>query len=144
MSPSLTLVDISADDPLFAPAYTVLIELRPHLTKEAFAALFAAEKYANWTSTVALLDGAVVGVANWRLVRNTAHGFSAFIDDLCTTAQMRSHGVGKALSEHVIGRARALGCHDVTLTSGNQRADAHRFYLREGYENTSKFFRYAL
>ena len=144
MATAVTVTDITATDPLIDQAYTVLIELRPHLTREQFLALFASEAHANWTSTVALYDGHVVGVANWRLQRNTAHGFSAFIDDLCTTANMRSHGVGKALSDHVIMRARTLGCHDVTLTSGNQRSDAHRFYLREGYDATSKFFRYAL
>jgi len=143
-SDAITLVDLTPSHPLFDEAYTVLIELRTQLDRDAYAALFTSEQHASWTSTVAIIDGTVVGVVNWRLQRNTAHGFGAFIDDLCTTQTRRSQGVGAAMSRHVIERARDLGCDDVTLTSGNQRLDAHRFYLREGWVDSSKFFRYDL
>ncbi|MEX2533088.1 MAG: GNAT family N-acetyltransferase [Nitriliruptoraceae bacterium] len=141
---AITLVDLTPTHPLLDEAYTVLIELRTQLDRDAYVALFTSEQHANWTSTAAIIDDFVVGVVNWRLQRNTAHGFGAFIDDLCTTQTRRSQGVGAAMSRHVIGRARDLGCNDVTLTSGNQRLDAHRFYLREGWVDSSKFFRYAL
>lgn len=144
MSATISIIDLNADHPRIAEAFAVLTELRPHLTLEDYVAMFDVAADASWTSTVALVDDAIIGIANWRLQTNTAHGFGAFIDDLCTTATKRSTGVGKALSDHVIERARKLGCNDVTLTSGNQRVDAHRFYLREGYADVSKVFRYAL
>lgn len=141
---AITLVDLTPEHPLIDEAFAVLTELRTTLEREAYVALFISERYVQWTSTAAVIDDAVVGIVNWRLQRNTAHGFGAFIDDLCTTQTRRSQGVGAALSRHVIERARALGCNDVTLTSGNQRLDAHRFYLREGWVDSSKFFRYSL
>lgn len=139
-----TLVDLTPEHPLLDQAFTVLTELRTSLDRAWYVALFTAERYAHWTSTAAVLDGTVVGVVNWRLQQNTAAGFSAFIDDLCTTQACRSKGVGAAMSAYVIDRARTLGCTQVTLTSGNHRLDAHRFYLREGWADTSKFFRYDL
>lgn len=141
---TLTIVDINASDPLIDEAFAVLHELRTKLSREQYVAMFAAGADAQWTSTVAVLDGTVVGIVNWRVQQNTAHGYHVFIDDLCTTATRRSGGVGKALNDYVVQRARALECECVTLTSGNQRTDAHRFYLREGYVDASKVFRLEL
>lgn len=45
----------------------------------------------------------------------------------------RSQGVGAALVERVEESARRWGCDRIEVTSGNDRPDAHRFYLREGF-----------
>ena len=53
----------------------------------------------------------------------------------------RNFGVGKKLLEEAEKIFRELGCTRVEVTSGGQRVDAHRFYLREGYVEYPKRFR---
>jgi GNAT superfamily N-acetyltransferase len=74
----------------------------------------------------------VCGVAVWRAFENTFAGLFFYVDDLVTDAARRSSGVGKALLTHCEGIARELGCREFTLDSGVQRAQAHKFYFREG------------
>jgi GNAT superfamily N-acetyltransferase len=45
----------------------------------------------------------------------------------------RSRGIGAALVEQVERAARQWGCDRIEVTSGHDRPDAHRFYLREGF-----------
>jgi GNAT superfamily N-acetyltransferase len=45
----------------------------------------------------------------------------------------RSRGIGAALVEQVERAARRWGCDRIEVTSGHDRPDAHRFYLREGF-----------
>jgi GNAT superfamily N-acetyltransferase len=74
----------------------------------------------------------VCGVAVWRAYENTAIGVHMYVDDLVTDESQRSRGVGRTLMRWLESRARALGCKSLLLNSGTGRADAHRFYFREG------------
>jgi GNAT superfamily N-acetyltransferase len=90
--------------------------------------------------TAAYLDGACVGVAGWRIVATMVAIRKLYVDDLVTTEGCRGRGVGRFLLDALAERARQAGCVVLDLDSGNQRADAHRFYLREGFEKTSIHF----
>ncbi|HET7482051.1 MAG TPA: GNAT family N-acetyltransferase, partial [Actinomycetota bacterium] len=62
-----------------------------------------------------------------------------------TTAQGRSRGYGLELLRHIEDLARREGCETVALSSGLQRADAHRFYLdKAGFEKVSYTFKKTL
>jgi len=87
-------------------------------------------------------EGDVVrGVAVYRINENTFEGLHLYVDDLVTDERQRSRGVGRALMEHLQGLARAARCEAYTLDSGTQRAQAHKFYFREGMVVTSFHFR---
>ncbi|QDX80163.1 GNAT family N-acetyltransferase [Denitratisoma sp. DHT3] len=90
---------------------------------------------------VAAEGDAVRGLALWRLVENTYEGRRLYVDDLVTDADYRSRGVGHGLLAYLEGRARALDCDVLSLDSGTQRHDAHRFYFREGFVIPSFCFR---
>ena len=45
----------------------------------------------------------------------------------------RSRGLGTALFERAIARARERGCHMVQLTTDKARPDARRFYETLGF-----------
>lgn len=128
----VTLVDLEPGDPrLAADVLPVLVELRPHLDEESFAALYAEGHPQGYRFTAAYASGRCVGVAGWRVLA-TAHAMrKLYVDDLVTTADERSGGVGHALLSGMEARARAAGCLVLDLDSGVQRFDAHRFYLRE-------------
>ncbi|MGP3689988.1 GNAT family N-acetyltransferase [Streptomyces sp. IBSNAI002] len=110
----------------------VLLELRPHLTEDLFRSILAEGQSQGLRFTAAYdEDGACVGAAGWRIVANTYLVRKLYVDDLVTAATARSTGVGHALLAHLEEHARAAGCTTLTLDSGTQRTDAHRFYFRE-------------
>lgn len=126
------LVDLEPGDPrLVAEVLPVLVELRPHLTAESFAAVYR-EGYPQGLRFTGAYDGSrCVGVAGWRLVACTHLGRKLYVDDLVATAGRRSAGVGRALLGELERRARDAGCAVLDLDSAVHRHDAHRFYFRE-------------
>jgi GNAT superfamily N-acetyltransferase len=62
------------------------------------------------------------------------------VDDLITDEARRSSGVGRALLGYLEQKARAAGFDNLTLDSGTQRLQAHKFYFREGMAVTSFHF----
>jgi GNAT superfamily N-acetyltransferase len=122
----------------------VLVQLRPHLTAESFAALYD-EGYDQGLRFTAAYDGdRCVGVAGWRIIATTVAMRKLYVDDLVTAEDRRSGGVGRALLDELASRARAAGCQVLDLDSGTHRVDAHRFYMRERMTITSFHFTLAL
>jgi GNAT superfamily N-acetyltransferase len=58
--------------------------------------------------------------------------------------QARGQGLGGRLVTHAAAWARDAGCEVLELTSRLDRADAHRFYRRLGFAETSLRFRLRL
>ncbi len=86
-------------------------------------------------------DGAdVAGVAVYRMYENTFYGKQLYVDDLVTDQARRSSGVGRTLLGYLEQKARAAGFDSLTLDSGTQRLQAHKFYFREGMAVTSFHF----
>jgi GNAT superfamily N-acetyltransferase len=128
----MRFVDLDPGDPrLDSDVLPVLRELRPHLTAESFAAIYA-EGHPQGLRFTALYDqDRCLAVAGWRLVATTLVGRKLYVDDLVTTSSMRSRGAGGALLAELTSRARAAGCAMLDLDSNVERHDAHRFYFRE-------------
>ena len=60
-------------------------------------------------------------------------GWRALIEGVRVASGARSQGVGKALIEWAIARARERGCIMVQLTTDKARVDAKRFYESLGF-----------
>lgn len=141
MATDITLTELPPDDErLVADALPVLRELRPHLTADTFAAIYAEGHPQGLRFIAAYRDGRCVGVAGWRIIASTNTTRKLYVDDLVTASASRSAGVGRALLRHLEERARDAGCTVLDLDSGVQRFDAHRFYLRERMNITSHHF----
>jgi GNAT superfamily N-acetyltransferase len=129
---ALQFTDIGPDDArLVADILPVLRELRPHLTPESLASIYAEGYPQGLRFTGAYVDSVCLGVAGWRIVATTFCGRKLTIDDIVTAATGRSHGLGRALLAELRQRARTAGCHLLDLDSATHRAEAHRFYMRE-------------
>lgn len=88
-----------------------------------------------------VVDGTdVAGVAVYRVYENTFVGTQLYVDDLVTDERRRSSGVGRALLGYLERKARAAGLENLSLDSGTQRQQAHKFYFREGMVITSFHF----
>ncbi len=74
----------------------------------------------------------VVGNAVFRVQEKTFSGRELYCDDLVTDENRRSTGVGRLLMAHMETLGNERGCDVLTLDSGCQRQQAHRFYFREG------------
>lgn len=137
----MILVDLHpGDDRLERDALPVLRELRTHLTAGDFAAVYEEGNSQGLRYLAAYDDDRCVGVAGWRVLATTAGIRKLYVDDLVTAGTERSKGVGAALLTELSERARSAGCQLLDLDSGVQRADAHRFYMREGLTITSFHF----
>ena len=90
---------------------------------------------------VAELDGRIVGLVgaymDYALEIDGAYGR---LMGLVVDEAFRGQGVGARLMEWIEGWLRDHGATRLTLTSGKQRIDAHRFYRNLGYEETGLRF----
>lgn len=82
---------------------------------------------------VAVSDGEIVGSLTLVLVAIPT-GLRAWIEDVVVDEAARGRGVGEALNEEAIRRARARGARTVDLTSRPSREAANRLYARLGFE----------
>ena len=82
---------------------------------------------------VAVSDGEIVGSLTLILVAIPT-GLRAWIEDVVVDEEARGRGVGEALNEEAIRRARARGARTVDLTSRPSREAANRLYERLGFE----------
>jgi len=89
---------------------------------------------------VAVKGDDVAGVAVYRVYENTSVGKQLYVDDLVTDEKRRSTGVGRALLGYLEGKAQAAGYDYLSLDSGTQRQQAHKFYFREGMVVTAFHF----
>jgi GNAT superfamily N-acetyltransferase len=125
------IVRLLADDPLGAKRERYSLPLPP-----AYAQAFAAiDRDPTQALYVACVDGAVVGVLQMTFIPYLTYqgGWRALIEGVRIAPALRSRGLGRAVFEWAIERARARGCHMVQLTSDKSRPDAIRFYEALGF-----------
>ncbi len=114
-------------------------QLRPQLALD-YAAKMQRVFAQGGRMVLAVEDELVLGLAVWRSYENTHNDLQLYVDDLVTDRDCRSRGVGRALIDWLDSRARTLAAGALTLDSGTQRVDAHRFYLRERFHITAFHF----
>jgi GNAT superfamily N-acetyltransferase len=90
---------------------------------------------------VAEAESRVVGLVGAYLDRALEFsGAYGRLTGLVVDEPFRGRGFGKQLMNWIEGWLRDRGAARLTLTSGKQRAEAHRFYRQLGYEETGLRF----
>jgi GNAT superfamily N-acetyltransferase len=137
---------VSAYEWLFAPP-----GVRPPRWDPGHAAGRLREAIASGASEVLVADGdgdgdgPVVGICTVYLdLDSVRFGQRAWVEDLAVDPGQRSRGVGKQLLDAAKDWARSRGATHLELDSGEARADAHRFYEREGADYRSVCFGWEL
>jgi GNAT superfamily N-acetyltransferase len=119
----------------------VMLQLRPDIAPGEYLSrirrLMGNERY---QLAAGIDDGVVRIVAGFRLMEMLYCGRILYVDDLVTDAAARSGGWGARMMEWLRRRAEAEGCTELHLDTRVTRADAHRFYFREGLEITCYHF----
>jgi GNAT superfamily N-acetyltransferase len=135
----------------FEAVATLLAELgRPVLTDATRAAtreVFEGQLANAHSDHLVALDaaGRVVGFCSLHYRTRLNHPTrQAWIPDLIVTEDARGTGAGRALLAEAERRARARGCHDLTLESSYSRVRAHAVYAAAGMTDAGKSFWKAL
>jgi GNAT superfamily N-acetyltransferase len=131
---------VAAD--LLLSAAAIHRQLRTHLPEAADAYVARMHSvFRDGAEMAVALDGdTVVGVTVFRCYDRTLHGKEMYCDDLVSDATVKVKGVGNALMQYLSDTGRARGMTKLTLSSGVQRAQAHKFYFREGFTISSFHF----
>ena len=86
---------------------------------------------------VAEEQGDIVGLLHMRMEFQLHHcGKVAEILELIVSQEVRSKGIGAALLKAARAQALQQHCIQFEVTSNRKREKAHRFYQREGLEQT--------
>ena len=130
-----TIVALLVDDPLGARREDASEELASDY-RTAFQAIAAADD--NQDLLVADIEGYVVGALQLSFILHLTYkgGWRAQIEGVRVAEEVRSRGVGQALFDEAIARAKRKGCHLVQLTTDRRRPEALKFYLRLGFKAT--------
>ena len=118
----------------------VLLELRPAFDRDSLLAQIERQRAEGYRIAYVESDGEVLCVAGFVVGTKLAWGKHLYVDDLVTAAQHRSRGAGGKLIAWLKTHALEQGCSQLHLDSGVQRFEAHRFYLREGFNIGSHHF----
>ncbi len=106
-------------------------QLRPHLPADYLGRMN--QVFSGGAEMAVCVDnGAVLGLAVYRVLEKTHNGRDLYCDDLVTDEAARSRGVGRTLMQYMEALAVARACDTFSLDSGCQRQQAHKFYFREG------------
>jgi GNAT superfamily N-acetyltransferase len=139
-------IAVAASDAAIRRCFPVMRQLRPHLDEARYMEL-ATQMVRSGEYKLAYVEanGAVTTVAGYRFMDLLfANGKVLYVDDLVTDENARSKGHGRALFQWLLDHARENGCVSLTLDSGVQRHDAHRFYFRERMQIAAHHFTIAL
>ncbi|WP_096155425.1 MULTISPECIES: GNAT family N-acetyltransferase [Bacillus] len=121
--------------------YHVLKELRTSLSEKEFFKRLAVMQKEGYQMLGLEDKGQLVAVAGIIPLTNFYHGKHIYIYDLVTKSTVRSSGYGEKLLDYIISMGKEKGYENITLSSGLQRVDAHRFYEKKmSFDKTSFVF----
>jgi ribosomal protein S18 acetylase RimI-like enzyme len=90
---------------------------------------------------VAVVENAVVGMMSLHFIPQLAlPGDFCRISYLCVSPEARGQGIGTALELHAYQMAQERGCDRMEVHSHSRRLQAHRFYTRQGYTESPKYW----
>lgn len=133
-------IHLAITDAEIVACYSVMRELRPHITEEQFLSRVRSQESTGYRLAYIQETTAVVAVAGFRVSQNLAWGRFLYVDDLVTLPGHCSKGHGAKLLSWLKEQAAKEGCEQLHLDSGIHRKEAHRFYEREGMIMSSFHF----
>lgn len=108
------------------------------LPEAYYAAFEQIESDSNHELIVAERNGEVIGTLHLMFLPSLSFqgGLRAQVESVRVDKQFQSQGIGGAMMQWSMQRAKQRGAHVVQLTTHKSREDAHRFYERLGFKRT--------
>lgn len=133
-------IALAEDEQQILACYPIMVELRPHLSREEFLSKVNRLARIAGYRLAYLNDYGVKAVAGYRISEWLAGGRYLEIEDLVTASGERSKGYGGELFDWLVKHAEEHHCEHVRLISRVTRFDAHRFYLNKRMKLESYYF----
>lgn len=123
-------------------AFPIMQQLRTHLDESNFIELVQEVRQMHDYKLFALYDNdRVMAVIGFMPMTTLYNGRFIWVCDLVTDSNMRSKGYGQELLTHVHNWSQEQSYKMISLSSGLQRVDAHRFYENKmDYDKVSYVF----
>lgn len=115
--------------------YEVLKQLRPHLVDKIkyLEQLLRMEKTNAYRLIIYQENDKVLALAGIRSMETFFQGKVLYVDDLITLESERSKGCGGKLMEFIKKYVKEEKFNALTLDSGVQRFEAHKFYFKHDF-----------
>lgn len=133
-------IQFAESDSQILECFPVMSQLRPYLKQAKFVEQVRYQMKEGYELAFLQVEGQIVAVAGFRISTCLASGKFLYVDDLVVDELKRSHGYGQQLFRWLIEYAIRHDCGHLSLDSGVQRFDAHRFYLMQRMSITSHHF----
>jgi len=117
-----------------------MLQLRLHLEQSKFVEQIRQQMKEGYQLAFFDVEGSIVGVAGFRISTSLASGKLLYVEDLIVDKLNRSQGYGQQLFQWLVKYGKEHDCKELSLDSGVQRFDAHRFYLMQRMSITSHHF----
>ncbi|HZG59928.1 MAG TPA: GNAT family N-acetyltransferase [Anoxybacillus sp.] len=142
MNMAATLIKELQTNQEILEAFPVMKHLRPHLDEHSYLALVHEAREEEGYRLFALYDhNKIVAVVGFMPMITLYNGRFIWVCDLVTEPSERSKGYGEKLLSYVHQWSKENGYKIVSLSSGLQRVDAHRFYEEKmQYDKVSYVF----
>lgn len=115
------------------PHYPLIRQLSPGVSEERYAFLLD-DMLAHGYRMAAVFEAETcVGVSGIWVATKIYSGRYLEMDNVVVADTHRSKGIGKLLTDFVVGIARAENCEMVMLDAYLENEKAHSFYEREGF-----------
>ncbi len=75
-------------------------------------------------------------------IQSLGFGPKCWLQDMVVDKERRSEGIGEQLMAAAEQWARARGLTHIELSSNSRRADAHRFYERQGFVRANAYLKW--
>lgn len=134
------LVQLAESDSQILGCFPVIYQLRPHLQQAKFVEQIRYQMEEGYKLAFLQKEEQTVAVGGFRISNCLASGKFLYIDDLVVDNLKRSQGYGQYLFQWLIEYAQNDQCQHLSLDSGVQRFEAHRFYLMQRLSITSHHF----
>jgi len=126
-----------------AEAITALLDALGYPGTEAFIQRRMVQliEHHDESLLVAVNDARVAGVISLHFIPQLAlAGDICRISYFCVDEQSRGDGIGALLEAHAAALAKTRGCDRMELHCHARRTGAHRFYERQGYVESPRYY----
>lgn len=114
--------------------FPVMKELRPHICREDFVSQVIRQQESGYELAFIEETTKIKSLAGFREAEYLAWGKVLYIDDLITAPEACGNGYGSTLLKYLIEEAKKRKCAQIHLDTGHHRHDAHRVYLKHGFQ----------
>lgn len=136
------MVKITTPDICDAPAISKLMDSLGYPNTEPFMRKRIGELLANENEVllVEVEENEILGVLSLHFIPQLAlAGDFCRISYFCVLHKARSKGIGAILEEKAVKIAKERGCDRIEVHCNQKRILAHRFYYRQGYNDSPKY-----